>query len=311
MTTLKTTAPDLLLEDETLRDGLQMEDRLFSLEEKRGLYRRLADAGIQRIQVGSFVNPKKVPQMAGTEEFIQAIRTDQVNGPLITALILNERGLQRAIGCGIGHVSMSVSLSDTHSRKNTGKSAADALAAMSDLIAAAAAAGLDVRAGLQCSFGCGYEGAIDERKVLSAALRFAEAGALEVNLADTAGMADPLSIARLTELVSREIPELSISLHLHDTRGLGLANMYAGYQAGVRTFDTCTGGLGGCPFVKGAAGNVPTEDAVHMFSSMGVQTGIDLARVCDTVGVLENLLGRKLPGRMRTILNAEKQDADE
>ena len=296
----------VLLEDETLRDGLQVESRICSLEEKFEIFRQLAGAGVSRIQIGSFVNPKRVPQMAGTEELIQAIRAQIPSGPQLSALILNDKGLERALLCGIEHVSMSVSTSNTHSLKNAGKPAAEALQGMATLIRQATESGLEVRAGLQCSFGCVYEGAIAERAVLAATEKLAAAGALEVNLADTTGMANPLAVERLVRQVQVEQPGLKISLHLHDTRGLGLANMYVGYQAGVRTFDVCTGGLGGCPFVTGAAGNVPTEDAVQMFSSMGVETGIDLKKICATVGTLETLLGRKLPGRMKTVIEAER-----
>jgi hydroxymethylglutaryl-CoA lyase len=221
-------------------------------------------------------------------------------------LILNDKGLERALECGVGHVSMSVSMSHTHSLKNAGKPAAEALQGMADLIRRATGAGVAVRAGLQCSFGCVYEGAIAEQSVLDAVAKLAAAGAAEINLADTTGMGNPLAIGRMAARVHSIHPGLQTSLHLHDTRGLGLANMFAGYQAGVRTFDVCTGGLGGCPFVKGAAGNVPTEDAVQMFSSMGIETGIDLEKICATVGTLERLLHRKLPGRMKTVLEAER-----
>lgn len=297
---------ELLLEDETLRDGLQVESRIFSTEEKLAIFQQLVNAGIRRIQVGSFVNPKKVPQMADTEELIQAIGTQTQSAGLISALILNDKGLDRALACSVRHVSMSISISNTHSLKNAGKPAAEALQGMTALIRQATAAGLAVRAGLQCSFGCVYEGAIAETAVLSAAEKLAAAGAAEINLADTTGMANPLAVERLTRQVQTAHPDVKISLHLHDTRGLGLANMFAGYQAGVRTFDVCTGGLGGCPFVKGAAGNVPTEDAVQMFSSMGIGTGIDLKKICATVNTLEGMLERKLPGRMKTVLNAER-----
>lgn len=297
---------EVLLEDECLRDGLQVESRIFSIEEKLAIFQELADAGLQRIQIGSFVNPKKVPQMADTEEFIAAILNQPASGALISALILNNKGLARALECGLEHVSMSVSISNTHSLKNAGKPAAEALQDMAALIRQATDSGLTVRAGLQCSFGCVYEGAIASGTVLAAAEKFAVAGAAEINLADTTGMANPLAIAKMVERVQREIPGLKVSLHLHDTRGLGLANMFAGYQAGVRTFDVCSGGLGGCPFVRGAAGNVPTEDAVQMFSSMGIETGIDLKKICATVGTLEILLGRTLPGRMRTVIAAER-----
>ena len=294
------TATALLLEDEALRDGLQMESRIFSLEEKLHLFRMLKNAGIKRIQVGSFVHPKIVPQMADTDELIRTI--GKQNDCVISALILNDKGLERALKCGVSHVSMSVSVSDTHSRKNAHQSAEKALASMTQLIREALTAGLDVRAGLQCAFGCVYEGSISEDAVLTAAQKMVATGVTEVNLADTTGMATPLTIRHLIQRFRKEFPDVAVSLHLHDTRGLGLANMFSGYESGVRSFDVCAGGLGGCPFVKGAAGNVPAEDAVNMFESMDVATGIDLSILSEAVAFLETVLGRKLPGRMKGVL---------
>jgi hydroxymethylglutaryl-CoA lyase len=297
--------PDrIVLEDEALRDGLQMESRLFTLDEKLKIFRMLKTAGIPRIQVGSFVHPKIVPQMADTDEFIKAIGPQK--DTVVSALILNDKGLERAVDCGVPHVSMSVSVSDTHSRKNSKRPAAEALASMTDLIGQALGSGLEVRAGLQCVFGCVYEGAISESAVLSAAGQMARTGVKEINLADTTGMATPPAIRSLVTRFSKELPGIRISLHLHDTRGLGLANLFAGYEAGVRSFDGCAGGLGGCPFVKGAAGNVPTEDAVNMFESMGISTGINLALLCEAVASLENILGRQLPGRMKRVLDFQQ-----
>ena len=298
------TGAELLLEDEALRDGLQMESRIFSLEEKLHIFKLLKIAGLKRIQVGSFVHPKVVPQMADTDEFIRILGNQE--DTVISALILNEKGLERALNCGVSHVSMSVSVSDTHSRKNAGRPAAEALAAMTQLIRQALAAGRDVRAGLQCAFGCVYEGQISEDAVLAAAEKMVGAGAAEINLADTTGMATPHAIRHLIQKFQKEFPDVRISLHLHDTRGLGLVNMFSGYEAGVRTFDVCTAGLGGCPFVKGAAGNVPTEDAVNMFESMGISTGIDLMRICEAVAYLESILGRRLPGRMQRVLHYQQ-----
>lgn len=298
------TVTELLLEDEALRDGLQMETRIFSLEEKLQLYRMLKNAGIKRIQVGSFVHPRIVPQMADTDELIRAI--GQEDDCEVSALILNDRGLERALNCGVSHVSMSVSVSDTHSRKNARRPAAEALASMTALIREALTAGLDVRAGLQCVFGCVYEGRISEDAVLNAARKMVAAGAKEINLADTTGMATPVSIRNMVHRFKKEFADITVSLHLHDTRGLGLANAFSGFEAGVRIFDVCTGGLGGCPFVKGAAGNVPTEDAVNMFESLGVPTGIDLAALVEAVAFLENTLERNLPGRMRRVLANQK-----
>lgn len=294
----------ILIEDEALRDGLQMEARIFSLDEKLLIFQMLKEAGIPRIQVGSFVHPKIVPQMADTDAFIQAI--PEADRHLTSALILNEKGLERALACGVGHVSMSVSVSDTHSRKNARRPAAEALDAMTNLIRTALSDGLDVRAGLQCVFGCVYEGAIAEQAVIKATEKMVQTGVREINLADTTGMANPMAIRSMVHKVQGAFPGIRISLHLHDTRGLALANMFAGYEAGIRTFDTCTGGLGGCPFVKGAAGNVPTEDAVHMFDSMGVATGIAVETLCDAVAFLEDKLDRQLPGRMKRVLDHRK-----
>jgi hydroxymethylglutaryl-CoA lyase len=297
---LEPTQETIFFEDEALRDGLQMESRIFSLEEKLRLFEILKNAGIPRIQVGSFVHPKIVPQMADTDELIQTI--GKQDDCVISALILNDKGLERALKCGVSHVNMSVSVSDTHSRKNTRRPAAEALASMTALIREALTAGLDVRAGLQCVFGCVYEGRISEDAVLTAAQKMIAAGATEINLADTTGMATPLSIRNMVQRFRKEFTDTTVSLHLHDTRGLGLANTFSGYEAGVRIFDVCTGGLGGCPFVKGAAGNVPTEDAVNMFESLGVSTGIDLSALCEAVAFLENTLERTLPGRMSRVL---------
>lgn len=290
----------IVFEDEAMRDGLQTESRIFTLEEKLHLFQMLKNAGIPRIQVGSFVHPKIVPQMADTDALIKAIGPQ--DGTVISALILNDKGLSRAIDCGVPHASMSVSVSDTHSRKNARRPAAEALTSMTALIEQALLSGLDVRAGLQCAFGCVYEGAISETAVLTAAEKIAKTGVKEINLADTTGMATPSAIRNMVAKFSKEFPDIRISLHLHDTRGLGLANLFAGYEAGVGSFDVCAGGLGGCPFVKGAAGNVPIEDAVNLFESMGVNTGINLPILCDAVSFLETTLGRQLPGRMKRVL---------
>jgi hydroxymethylglutaryl-CoA lyase len=290
----------IYLEDQALRDGLQMESDIFSIEEKRHLFNLLKAAGIPRIQVGAFVHPEIVPQMADTDELIRTIGCQ--DGTVVSALILNDKGLERALACGVPHVGMSVSVSDTHSRKNVRRSAAEALDTMSRLIGKALDAGLDVRAGLQCVFGCVYEGRIAPDAVMSAARKMIAAGATEISLADTTGMATPVAVRRMVQRFAREFPGIAVSLHLHDTRGLGLANMFSGYESGVRSFDVCTGGLGGCPFVSGAAGNVPAEDAVNLFESMGIGTGIDLAALCSAVSFLQTRLGRQLPGHMTRVL---------
>ena len=225
--------------------------------------------------------------------------------------MLNPKGLERAIASGLSHISLSASASDAHSQKNVRKSSQEATAAILSLIEDAKRAGLAVRAGIQCAFGCVYEGAIAEDRVVDMLQRMKDAGADEFNLADTTGMAHPRQVAQLVERIHQVQPEAVLSLHLHDTRGLGIANMVAGYASGVRIFDTSAGGLGGCPFVKGAAGNVPTEDAVHLFTAMGATTGIDLQKICKVADRYRELLGRELPGRMSRVLSAMDQCARE
>ena len=292
----------VVLEEESLRDGLQGEDRLFSLGEKLEIVRLLVKSGIRRLQVGSFVHHRTVPQMANTDTLAALVRR-QFPDLLCTGLVLNEKGLERAVRCGLRHISMSVSVVDSHSRRNIGRSAGDALETMTGLITTAIKAGIRVRAGVQCAFGSGAE-EIPETEVLAAAQWMAAAGASEINLADTTGRAHPHQVKRLVAVVRAAIPDVVLSLHLHDTRGLGLMNIAAGYEAGVRLFDVAAGGLGGCPFVPGAAGNVASEDAVNYFHGMGVETGIDLAALCRVVDYYETLLERKLPGKMNRVLHS-------
>ncbi len=301
------TQPELLLEDGALRDGLQSESQILSTAQKIELFHLLRGAGVQRIQVGSFVSPKVMPQMADTDELVRCLGQQQ--GTVISALILNGKGLDRALACGVGHVGMSVSISDSHSKKNAGRSATEALAAMVELIASAKSQGLTVRAGLQSAFGCVYEGTIAPEVVVAAAVKMAAAGAEEINLADSTGMATPVTIRSLVRRVAEAVPRVRLSLHLHDTRGLGLANMFCGYEEGVRTFDVCAGGLGGCPFIRGAVGNVPTEDAVNLFESMGIATGISLDSLLGAVTFLEEALHRPLPGRMKRVFAHQRSCA--
>jgi hydroxymethylglutaryl-CoA lyase len=296
--------PAVILEDESLRDGLQFERKILALEEKLSLFRLLAAAGVKRLQVGSLVHPQVVPQMAGTDEFIRTVR-NETPGVLITALVLNDKGLERALKCGLSHLSMSSSASNSHSLKNVKRPAAEAFVRLQELIRQAAGAGMQVRAGVQCAFGCVYEGAVAEDRVIEMAARLAETGANEINLADTTGMANPLQVRRLVAKTRAAIPRLPVSIHLHDTRGLGLANMLAAYEEGVNIFDVSAGGLGGCPFVKGASGNVAAEDAVNLFEQIGVETGIDLKALCQAVDRYEELLGRSLPGRMSRVIKSQ------
>lgn len=281
----------VLLEDQTLRDGLQNEPRLLSLEGKLEIARLLAAAGLRRLQVGSLVDPRRVPQMAGTEELVRLVRRE-LPGVECTALALNEHGLERAIRSGLRRLSLSVSLADSHSRRNAGCGAGEALLRMTGLVGRAREEGMVVRAGLQCAFGGDGE-PVPWRQVVAAAGQLVAAGAAEINLADTAGKAGPDDVVRLVGRVRRAVA-VPLSLHLHGPRERALANLLAGYRAGVRLFDVALGGLGGCPFVPGAGGNVATEEAAERFASLGVPTGLDVQALAAAADHTARLLGRPL-----------------
>jgi hydroxymethylglutaryl-CoA lyase len=292
----------ILIEDEALRDGLQNEARAFSLDEKLSLIAAIADAGVRRIQVGSFVHPKWTPQMADTDALFAALPARA--NVVYSALVLNRAGLDRALKAGVKHLSISVSASETHSRKNANKSTDEALADILPTIERALAEGVAVRAGVQSALGCGYEGDVDPARVLKIARAYHAVGAREINIADTAGLADPALVDRIVRMLADALPDVTLSLHLHDTRGLGLANMLAGLNAGVTVFDAAVGGLGGCPFIPKATGNIATEDAAFMCERMGVATGLDVARLAAVARRLAAMLDRRLPSRMAALADA-------
>ncbi len=296
----------VVLEEESLRDGLLAESRLLGLTEKLQVVRLLKDAGLRRLQLGSFGHPRTVPQMANTDVLVSLVRKE-FPGLLCTALVPNEKGLERAIHCGLGLASMAVSVSDSHSLRSVGRPAAEALELTIALIGAAVAAGTPARAGVLCAFGCAFEGTVPEARVLDVVGQLVAAGAVEINLADTAGMAHPLQVGQLVARMRATYPAVELSLHLYDTRGLGLVNMYAGAVAGVRLFSVAAGGLGASPLFAGASGNVAGEDAVNLFHGMGLETGIDLAGLCRVVEYYENLLERELPGRMNRVLRSQPE----
>lgn len=287
----------VILEDEALRDGLQIEKTQLSVDEILQFVKGLEATGVRRIQVGSFVHPKWVPQMANTDTVFQEL--DRTPGVVYTALVLNLKGLERALKCNVSHLSVSISASETHSQKNTHRSLADSLVHIREMISSSVAAGVTTRGGIQSAFGCAYEGAISTDVVCDIARLYDSLGAHEINLADSAGLANPKSIFDLVTKVRAAVsPRVKLSLHLHDTRGLGIANMVAGLQAGVTTFDSSLGGLGGCPFIPKAAGNIASEDAVYALQEMGVETGIDWRKLADLAIKLEERLGHALPGRL-------------
>lgn len=290
-----------------LRDGLQAVSRVVPTAAKLELLDGLLDAGITRVQLASFVHPARVPQMADAEELVA--RAPRRRGVVYSGLVLNGKGVARAAAAGLEHVDVSMSVSDPHSRRNAGMSVDEAEERLLENVTAARAAGLSVRGGLQCVFGSVSGEVIDLARVLRVAERLAAAGVVEIALADSAGLADPLSLTRLVTAVRARVGEVELVMHLHDTRGLGIANLMAAMQAGVTRFDTAFGGLGGCPFIPGAAGNVATEDVVGLLDALGIDSGIAVDGVCRVSAHARNLLGENLPSRVFGLWEAERRRA--
>jgi hydroxymethylglutaryl-CoA lyase len=290
----------IVIEEQGPRDGFQSEKIVVPTDRKLEVISALADAGITRIQVCSFVHPKYVPQMADAEAICRGL--DRRPGVVYSGLVLNLKGVERAVEAGLDHVAASISASDTHSRKNTGKSLEEAQAGYAEMVRTAKDAGLTVRGGLQCVFGCRFEGAIDPDAVLDLVKRHLDLEIDELALADSTGMADPQSMTVLMGKVLELAGEKPVILHLHDTEGRGLANALAAIQTGVRVFDTAFGGMGGCPFIKGATGNIATEDLAAMAERMGISTGVDIPAVAEISRELETFFGKPFPGSMHRVL---------
>lgn len=293
----------VVIEEQGLRDGLQTEAKLVPTEMKLAMLNRLLDAGLKRIQVCSFVNPKLVPQMADAEELCKRLplREDVI----FSALTLNTKGVERAHKAGLKHVSVSISASDIHSRKNTGKSLPEALVEFKEMVRIAKDAGLQVRGGIQSAFGCRYEGHIAEVRVLELVRHHMDCGSDEIALADSTGMGNPLAVRRVMTEVVRLAQKKPVILHQHDTENKGLANVVAALEAGVKVFDTAFGGLGGCPFIKGATGNIATEDTVHLLHQMDIATGVDIQQVALVSSELASFFATPLPGKMYTIVQRD------
>lgn len=272
------------------RDGLQSIDRVMPIAARKAWIAAEAAAGVREIEVGSFVPPALLPQMAGTEELVAFART--IPGLNVVALVPNAKGAARAVAAGVHGMSLPFSMSETHSLKNLRKTRTQVLAEIAEVAAMAEAAGVHFAVGLSTAFGCTLEGAVPQDRVVRLAAAAAEAGAKELSLSDTTGYADPAQVKRLVRAVRAEVGDLLTTLHLHNTRGLGLANALAGLDEGITTLDASLGGLGGCPFAPGAAGNLVTEDLVLMLNSMGLETGIDLEKLL----AVRAIVAAALPG---------------
>lgn len=277
------------------RDGLQSIKRVMGLEAKKGWIAAEAAAGVSEIEVGSFVPPSLLPQMADTAELVRFART--IDALAVAALVPNRKGAERAIEAGAQKISIPLSMSETHSLKNVRKGHAAMIEEIRSIAALIAAQPEQTRphfeVGLATAFGCTIEGPVSEDKVVRLAAAAIDAGAVEVGLSDTTGYANPAQVSRVVRKVKAEVGAHRLNtLHLHNTRGLGLANVLAGLEEGITTFDASLGGLGGCPFAPGASGNIVTEDLVFMLQAMGYETGIDIHKLLE----VRNIIVHALPG---------------
>ncbi len=290
----------LVVHEVGLRDGLQMEKQVVPTEQKIRWIEALCASGVDVVQVGSFVHPEKVPQMADTDRLFAhfAAPGRKPAGVSLSGLVLNEKGLERGLACGVEMFCMGVSASETHSRKNTGMPIADANARIVAMAKRALAEGKRIQVSVQSAFGCGYEGRVPKDRVVEIVKTFVDAGLPALSLADTAGHATPDDVEELYGRVRALDPGVEWTCHFHDTYGLALANCYAARRAGVTVFEASVAGLGGCPFTKVAGGNTCTEDLVHALQRTGVRTDIRLGALLEVAGEVASFLGHELPGRI-------------
>jgi hydroxymethylglutaryl-CoA lyase len=277
------------------RDGLQNEPAELPVEAKLRLLDALADAGLSRIEIGSFVRAEWIPQLADTD--LVARRLARRPGVRYVALVPNRFGLDRAIAAGMREIALFMSATESHNLKNTNKTVAQSLDLFAGIVPLAKKDGLFVRAYLSTIWGCPYEGKVDPARALEIARRLRAMGCDELSLGDTIGVGNPRQTREILELFLRDIPASMLALHLHDTHGTALANCLVALEMGIATFDTSIGGMGGCPYAPGAAGNLATEDLASMLVDMGIETGIDLEKLVDSGALAQELVGHKLPGR--------------
>ncbi|NVH72403.1 hydroxymethylglutaryl-CoA lyase [Paraburkholderia sp. JPY432] len=286
----------LIVQEVAPRDGLQIEPTWVETADKIALINGLSTCGFTRIETGSFVSPKAIPALRDGEAVFQ--RIERQPGVIYVALVPNLKGAERALSARADELNLVMSASQTHNRANMRMSCESSLAAFDDIVRRALAAGVRLNATVATAFGCPFEGRIDEDRVIGIVDAYREMGIEGITLADTTGMANPRQVARLVARVLETLPATALTLHFHNTRGLGIANVLAAYETGARRFDAALGGLGGCPFAPGASGNICTEDLVNLCDEMGIPTGIDLPKLLALSRGLPALLGHDVPGQV-------------
>ncbi|NKJ48146.1 hydroxymethylglutaryl-CoA lyase [Burkholderia sp. SG-MS1] len=286
----------LIVQEVSPRDGLQIEPTWVETVDKIELIDSLSTAGFTRIEAGSFVSPKAIPALRDGDAVFQQI--ERHPGVIYVALVPNLKGAERALAAHADELNLVMSASQTHNRANMRMSCESSLMAFDDIVRHVQGAGVLLNATVATAFGCPFEGRIDEDRVVGIVDTYREMGIEGITLADTTGMANPRQVKRLVARVLKRLPAAALTLHFHNTRGLGLANVLAAYEVGARRFDAALGGLGGCPFAPGASGNICTEDLVNMCDEMGIPTGVDLPKLLALSRGLPALLGHDVPGQL-------------
>ncbi|AHL76121.1 hydroxymethylglutaryl-CoA lyase [Stutzerimonas stutzeri] len=293
----------LYIQDVATRDGFQIEPNFIPTEDKITLIDSLSDTGLAKIEVTSFTSPKAIPNLRDAEEVMRGIR--RVAGVEYTVLVPNVKGCERALSCDVDEINLVMSASDTHGLANLRMTPEQSLVQFREIIEVTRGSDVFINASLSTTFGCPFEGEIPEPRVYELVQRLLDIGVQGVTLCDTTGMADPAQVERICRHAVTQWPEAVFTAHFHNTRGMGLANALAALNAGIDRFDASLGGLGGCPYAPGASGNICTEDLVHMFQRMGLDTGVDLDKLLQCAASLPELVGHEVPG---AVLKAGKAD---
>lgn len=288
------------------RDGLQNERAILPVAQRVELVERLVSAGARDIEIGSFVHPRWVPQMAASDEVARQLKP--VEGVRYWALVPNMRGMERALEVGVDHVALFISASDTHNRKNLNCSIQDSLRELQALSAVCEAEGVTTRAYVSMVFGCPYEGPIAFGRVMDISATLLELGVDMISLGDTVGIGRPPQVRRDCTRAVEAFGAERVALHLHDTRGMGVTNAMVAYEAGMRCFDSSVGGIGGCPFAPGAAGNLGTEDLLYLLDSLEVRSGMDVNQVSEIARWLEESAQITIPSRCTNYLQSQRKD---
>jgi hydroxymethylglutaryl-CoA lyase len=286
----------IYINDVAVRDGFQIERDFVPTETKVELIDELSQTGLAKIEVTSFVSPKAVPNMRDAEQVLNLI--DRVPGVIYAVLVPNVRGVERAMQCNVDEINLFCSASESHNRANVNRTVAQSVQGFGDIMQALSGSDIKVNCSISTAFGCPFEGEVAPEKIYALVDQFIELGFDGVTIADTTGMANPKQVRELMTEIAKRYNDIELTLHFHNTRGMGLANVLAGLEAGVVSYDASLGGLGGCPFAPGASGNICTEDLVHMLESMGYNTGVNLDRLLKAARKVSGIVGHEVPGQV-------------